>query len=101
MSGQILFTDLDDTLLNDRKEVTPGSRRAIEAALARGVKVTGATVHYVDSGMDTGPIILGETALYGDLMLSGVGENGEKSVSGIRRPYFYGSHPDDADGAAH
>ena len=35
MSGQILFTDLDDTLLNDRKEVTPGSRRAIEAALAR------------------------------------------------------------------
>lgn len=29
-----------------------------EAALARGVKVTGATVHYVDSGMDTGPILL-------------------------------------------
>ncbi len=29
-----------------------------EAALARGVKVTGATVHYVDSGMDPGPIIL-------------------------------------------
>ena len=29
-----------------------------EAALARGVKVTGATVHYVDKGMDTGPIIL-------------------------------------------
>ena len=28
-----------------------------EAALARGVKVTGATVHYVDSGTDTGPII--------------------------------------------
>ena len=29
-----------------------------EAALTRGVKVTGATVHFVDSGMDTGPIIL-------------------------------------------
>lgn len=29
-----------------------------EAALARGVKVTGATVHYVDGGMDTGPILL-------------------------------------------
>ena len=28
-----------------------------EAALARGVKVTGATVHYVDEGTDTGPII--------------------------------------------
>ena len=29
-----------------------------EAALSRGVKVTGATVHFVDCGMDTGPIIL-------------------------------------------
>lgn len=29
-----------------------------EAALARGVKVTGATVHFVDGGTDTGPIIL-------------------------------------------
>ena len=28
-----------------------------EKALERGVKVTGATVHYVDGGMDTGPII--------------------------------------------
>ena len=29
-----------------------------EGALARGVKVTGATVHFVDKGTDTGPIIL-------------------------------------------
>ena len=29
-----------------------------EAALARGVKITGATVHYVDEGTDTGPILL-------------------------------------------
>lgn len=28
-----------------------------EAVLARGVKVTGATVHFVDEGTDTGPII--------------------------------------------
>lgn len=28
-----------------------------EKALERGVKVTGATVHFVDGGMDTGPII--------------------------------------------
>ena len=29
-----------------------------EAALKRGVKITGATVHYVDEDLDTGPIIL-------------------------------------------
>lgn len=29
-----------------------------EAVLARGVKITGATVHFVDEGMDTGPIIM-------------------------------------------
>ena len=29
-----------------------------EEALRRGVKVTGATVHFVDAGTDTGPIIL-------------------------------------------
>jgi phosphoribosylglycinamide formyltransferase-1 len=29
-----------------------------EGALARGVKVSGATVHFVDEGTDTGPIIL-------------------------------------------
>ncbi len=29
-----------------------------EAALKRGVKVSGATVHFVDQGTDTGPIIL-------------------------------------------
>ena len=32
--------------------------RVHEAALAKGVKVTGATVHFVDEGMDSGPIIL-------------------------------------------
>ncbi len=29
-----------------------------EAALARGVKITGATVHFVDEGTDTGPILM-------------------------------------------
>ena len=34
-----------------------------EAVLARGNKVTGATVHFVDEGTDTGPIIL-QKAVY-------------------------------------
>ena len=32
--------------------------RVHEGVLGRGVKVTGATVHFVDTGTDTGPIIL-------------------------------------------
>jgi phosphoribosylglycinamide formyltransferase-1 len=31
---------------------------AVEQALAYGVKVFGVTVHYVDDGVDTGPVIL-------------------------------------------
>ncbi|MUL39661.1 phosphoribosylglycinamide formyltransferase [Streptomonospora sp. PA3] len=34
----------------------PGAH-AVRDALAYGVKVTGATVHFVDSGVDTGPVI--------------------------------------------
>lgn len=37
--GKILFTDLDGTLLNDRKEVTAGNRRAIEEAISLGRRV--------------------------------------------------------------
>jgi phosphoribosylglycinamide formyltransferase-1 len=35
----------------------PGAH-AIEEALAAGVPVTGATVHYVDEGIDTGDVIV-------------------------------------------
>jgi phosphoribosylglycinamide formyltransferase 1 len=35
----------------------PGTR-GVEDALAYGVKVSGCTVHFVDEGLDTGPIIL-------------------------------------------
>jgi phosphoribosylglycinamide formyltransferase 1 len=37
----------------------PGAH-PIEDALAAGVRETGATVHYVDHGVDTGPVILQE-----------------------------------------
>ena len=33
---------------------------AVGQALAHGVKLTGVTIHYVDAGVDTGPIILQE-----------------------------------------
>ena len=37
-----------------------------EKALERGVKVTGATVHFVDEGTDTGPIIMQKTVMIED-----------------------------------
>lgn len=37
----------------------PGAH-AVEDALTRGVKVTGVTVHLVDEGLDSGPILLQE-----------------------------------------
>ncbi len=37
-----------------------------EKALERGVKVTGATVHFVDEGTDTGPIILQKAVMVED-----------------------------------
>lgn len=40
--------------------------RVHEAALEKGVKVTGATVHFVDEGMDTGKIILQKPVMVED-----------------------------------
>ena len=36
MEKHLLFLDLDGTLLNDAKEITPGNRSALDAALRRG-----------------------------------------------------------------
>ena len=43
MNAKILFLDLDGTLLNDQKEITPGNRRAIGTALSLGRRVVIAT----------------------------------------------------------
>ena len=48
--GRITNARVDVVISNN-----PG---AYALELARGVKVTGATVHFVDEGTDTGPIIL-------------------------------------------
>jgi phosphoribosylglycinamide formyltransferase-1 len=49
-------------IVNVHPSLLPSFRgvRAIEQALAHGVKVTGVTVHFVDEDVDSGPIILQE-----------------------------------------
>lgn len=49
MRAQILFTDLDGTLLNDQKEITPGNRQAVEEALAAGKRIVAASGRSLDS----------------------------------------------------
>ncbi|MCC8051209.1 MAG: Cof-type HAD-IIB family hydrolase [Clostridiales bacterium] len=39
VNKKVFFTDLDGTLLNDRKEITPGNQAAIDLALQEGHKV--------------------------------------------------------------
>jgi Cof subfamily protein (haloacid dehalogenase superfamily) len=40
---KLIAIDIDDTLINDEKQITPGTRAAIEEAIAHGVVVTIAT----------------------------------------------------------
>ena len=55
----VLLNAFDRKILNIHPSLLPSfpGKDAIGQALDYGVKVTGATVHYVDSGMDTGEII--------------------------------------------
>jgi Cof subfamily protein (haloacid dehalogenase superfamily) len=43
MSYRLILIDIDDTLINDEKQILPGTRAAINAAIDRGVIVTIAT----------------------------------------------------------
>lgn len=52
MDKKMLFMDLDGTLLDDRKEITPGNRQALEKALERGHGVIITTGRPLKSAMD-------------------------------------------------
>ena len=52
MSAQILFTDLDGTLLDDEKSVTPGNRKSIEEALSLGKRIVVTSGRPLTSSLD-------------------------------------------------
>jgi phosphoribosylglycinamide formyltransferase 1 len=57
--GKEFLTRFGGRVVNTHPALLPSfpGAHAVEEALAHGVRVTGCTVHFVDDGVDTGPII--------------------------------------------
>ncbi|MDY0395634.1 phosphoribosylglycinamide formyltransferase [Virgibacillus halophilus] len=57
--GDTLLSVFPNRIINIHPSLLPAfpGKEAIEQAVRAGVKVTGVTIHFVDSGMDTGQII--------------------------------------------
>lgn len=57
--GNVLLEAYPNQIINIHPSLLPAfpGKDAIGQAMAHGVKITGVTVHYVDAGMDTGPIL--------------------------------------------
>ncbi|MDP4163555.1 MAG: phosphoribosylglycinamide formyltransferase [Bacillota bacterium] len=57
--GPTLLTEFPGRIINIHPSLLPSfpGKDAIGQALAAGVNVSGVTIHFVDEGMDTGPII--------------------------------------------
>lgn len=57
--GQTLLDEYPKQIINIHPSLLPSfpGIDAVDQAIAAGVKVTGVTIHFVDEGMDTGPII--------------------------------------------
>ena len=57
--GEVLLNAYENRIVSIHPSLLPSfpGKDAIGQAMKQGVKITGVTVHLVDSGMDTGPIL--------------------------------------------
>ena len=57
--GPTLLEAYGGKIINIHPSLLPSfpGKDAVGQALEAGVKVTGVTIHYVDAGMDTGPVL--------------------------------------------
>ncbi|MBC6971789.1 phosphoribosylglycinamide formyltransferase [Bacillus sp. Xin] len=67
--GPTLLEAYGGKIINIHPSLLPSfpGKDAVGQALEAGVKVTGVTIHYVDAGMDTGPIIAQEAVNVSDV----------------------------------
>lgn len=63
--GEVLLCSYEGKIINLHPSLLPSfaGKAAIAQALQYGVKITGVTIHFVDAGMDTGPIIAQKAVL--------------------------------------
>ncbi|PPA68985.1 phosphoribosylglycinamide formyltransferase [Jeotgalibacillus proteolyticus] len=61
--GKVLLSAYEKKIINIHPSLLPAfpGKDAVGQAVEYGVKVMGVTIHYVDEGMDTGPIIAQES----------------------------------------
>lgn len=84
--GHVLLTAYPSRIVNIHPSLLPSfpGKDAIDQAIDHGVKVTGVTVHLVDEGMDTGPIL----AQHAVDVVDGDVENTAKAIHAIEH-YLY------------
>ncbi len=65
--GSLLLKEYEGRIVNIHPSLLPdfSGKDAIGQAINAGVKVSGVTIHFVDEGMDTGPIIAQEPVTIG------------------------------------
>lgn len=78
--GSVLLTAYPSRIVNIHPSLLPSfpGKDAVGQAVSHGVKVTGVTVHLVDEGMDTGPILAQQA-------VNVVVGNEEKTAAAIHR----------------
>lgn len=70
LCGDVLLAAYEGKMINIHPSLLPAfkGKGAIGQAIAYGVKVMGVTIHYVDSGMDSGKIIAQKSFDVNDMM---------------------------------